>query len=259
MFKNLRIFAAVASCFLGVIFFSTIEFGGSASAEALEAQGIPAAGERVSRASGDNVASLLERAENLREASQYREAAIVLLKASQLDPSELRVWSALAATHREMSARFYTTGDLPRAVEAMETAVQYTTRLTMECISIDSPTIAPEIVVEEEKANAEAERALRAAIDVKCRADIAAANALAGEAYHSAWNILALGFRPIKNDRDMVVEGLKRLKPVFELSKWASENTRTSSMDSLSKLKKLVYPEEWDEMLARAGFKTETQ
>ena len=56
------------------------------------------------------------------------------------------------------------------------------------------------------------------------------------------------------NDRGKVVEGIKHLKPVFELVGWASEDTRTSANSTLSDLKKLVGAEEWEDLLARAGF-----
>jgi hypothetical protein len=113
--------------------------------------------------------------------------------------------------------------------------------------------------VDEEKANETAIEAARAAIDTACQESIAKANKCAQDAFHSSWNVLAVGIRDIKNDRGKVVEGLKHLRPVFEIGRWASDQTRMSANEALSGLKKLVNPDEWNDLLARAGFDPESR
>ncbi len=113
-------------------------------------------------------------------------------------------------------------------------------------LSIDpaSPGVDPKIIRDEDDATEKTFAAIRSAIDNACEEPIAAASRCAREAWH--W------YR--SNNRDTVVEGLKYLRRVTEVGPWASQETRISANQAFSRLKHLVYPEEWNDMLARAGF-----
>jgi hypothetical protein len=204
--------------------------------------------------SGVGVDDLLDQAQRLRTQKQYREAEILLTKAIQTDHDDIRIWRALAAVQRDMSAASIKAGNLLSAAQESDRARATINGLTGVFIDPKLPSLDPKIVIDEEKINAVAADAVRSAIDSACRDYIAKADGYANEAHHSSWNVVALGFRDVKNDRGQVVEGLKQLKMVFELGAWASEGTRTATTETFSKLKKLVYPDEWNELLARAGF-----
>ena len=204
--------------------------------------------------SGVGVTDLLNQSQALRTQKRYREAEILLTKAVQTDHDDIRVWRALASVQRDMSATSLNAGNLLSAAQEVDRARASVNALTGVLIDPKLPSVDPKIVLDEEKANTLAADAVRAAIDLACQGYIANADRCANDAFHSSWNVLALGIRDVKNDRGKVVEGLKHLKMVFELGPWASERTRTSTNEVYSKLKKLVYPDEWNDLLARAGF-----
>ena len=199
------------------------------------------------------VADLLKNAEQLRKDNRLREAEIILTRAVQTDRDNVAAWRSLAAVQRETAIGSVATGNLLLAAQQADRAL--TSLNALIGISVDpSPKMETKIVVDEESATADVSSKLREAIDKACVTHIANAKQSATNASNSFWNVLAIGLRDVKNDRGEVINGLKHLKNVFELGAWASESTRTSANDAYSKLKKLVNPEEWNDLLARAGF-----
>ena len=199
------------------------------------------------------VADLLKNAEQLRKDNRLREAEIILTRAVQTDRDNVAAWRSLAAVQRETAIGSVATGNLLLAAQQADRAL--TSLNALIGISVDpSPKRETKIVVDEESATADVSSKLREAIDKACVTHIANAKQSATNASNSFWNVLAIGLRDVKNDRGEVINGLKHLKNVFELGAWASESTRTSANDAYSKLKKLVNPEEWNDLLARAGF-----
>jgi hypothetical protein len=107
-----------------------------------------------------------------------------------------------------------------------------------------APAIDPKVIGDEEAATDKVIAAIRQAIDSRCEPLINGAKESAYNAYHHIW----------WNNRDRVVEGLKQLRQVIELGPWASEDTRISANEAFSALRQLVDAEEWNDLLARAGF-----
>jgi len=214
------------------------------------------------------VADLLKQASILRSAKRYREAEILLTRAVQTDIDTATVYRALAAVQRDMAIASIGAGDLLKAAQELDRADRSVKTLFSISVNPSAPSIDPKTVLDEEDANKKISQSVRAAIDKACSEQIDKATLCAVDADRSMNRALlpvvglgglpvlgvALVFLQVKNDRPTVVNGLKELKVVFELVPWASESTRTSALEALSKLKKLVNPEEWDELLARAGF-----
>ncbi|GEM_PF-4462999 len=203
---------------------------------------------------GGGVADLLKQAEEFRVQRRFREAEIQLTKAIQINRRDIRVWRALAAVQRDMSAASIAVGNLLSAGQEADRAQNSVNGLRAQLIDPESPSTDPKVLLDEEHANAAAADAVRVAIDLACQKHIAKGDGWADDAYHNPMNALAGGLRNIRNERPKVVEGLKELKMVFELGPWGSESTRTSAIKVYSKLKKLVDPEEWNDLLAQAGF-----
>jgi len=208
------------------------------------------------------VADLLKQASILRSAKRYREAEILLTRAVQTDIDTATVYRALAAVQRDMAIASIGAGDLLKAAQELDRADRSVKTLFSISVNPSAPSIDPKTVLDEEDANKKISQSVRAAIDKACSEHIDKATVCAVDADRSMNKFLlpvvagpvSLVFFQVKNDRPTVVNGLKELKVVFELVPWASESTRTSALEALSKLKKLVNPEEWDELLARAGF-----
>lgn len=200
------------------------------------------------------VVDLLKNAEQLRTAKRLREAEIILTRAVQTDRDNVVAWRSLAAVQREMAVQSIAVGNLLSAAQEADRAKTSVNGVIGISVDPSAPKMETKIVVDEESATAEVSTKVRKAIDEACATHIANANQSAADAWHSSWNMFALGLRPIKNDRGKVINGLKGLKNVFELGSWASEETRTSANDAYSNLKKLVQPDEWNDLLARAGF-----
>lgn len=201
-----------------------------------------------------SVTDLLKSAEDLRKEKRLRESEIILTRAVQTDRSNVVAWRSLASVQREMAIDSIAAGNLLSAAREADRAK--TSVNCVSAISVDpsAPTIETKIVVDEESSTEDVSSKVREAIDKASVTHIANANQSATDAFHSSWNVAALGIRSVKNDRDEIIKGLKHLKNVFELGAWASEGTRTSANDAYSKLKKLANPEEWNDLLARAGF-----
>ncbi len=201
-----------------------------------------------------SIGDLLEEAAKLYHRNRCREAEIILTRAVQTDRDDLRAWRSLAAVQRKMAEESLAKKNFLPAAQALDRA--RTSVNAIEGISINpvTPKMDPKIVLEEHDANEAVAGRVQQAIDQDCDQHIDSALACGDDAYHSLWNLLALGIRPVKNDRDKVIEGLTDLKQVFQLGAWASERTRMKANDAYSSLKKLVYPEEWNDLLARAGF-----
>jgi tetratricopeptide (TPR) repeat protein len=207
-----------------------------------------------SGSAGIDVSELLKQAEMLRVQMRFREAEVLLTKAVQTDRDDNRVWRALATLQRDMSAASLKKGSLLSAAQEADRARESVRNLSGVLIDPKSPSLDTKILIDEEAANAATVDAVRAAIDLACQKSIKEADKWAKYAYKSPVNVFWVGFRPIRNDRNSVVEGLKHLKMVVELGNWASDSTRMAANEIFSKLKKLVEIEEWNDLLARAGF-----
>jgi hypothetical protein len=203
---------------------------------------------------GPDVDDLVKEGERLRSNKKLREAELTLTRAIQTDHESIAAWRALAAVQRDFAISSVDTGDLLGAAQAADRAKASVNAI--KAVSVDPATrpVDPKIIFEEEKASANAEAKVRDAIDAACQTLIGGADQSGHDAFHSTWNVFALGIRPIRNDRDKVVEALKSLKKVCELGPWMSETTRMSATDVFSYLKQRVYAEEWNDLLARAGF-----
>ena len=218
---------------------------------------LQAAGSRTQRSSNGDVvavADLLKNAEQLRTDKRLREAEIILTRAVQTDRDNVDAWRSLAAVQREMATESVAAGNLLSAAQAVDRARASVNGVIGISVDPSTPSMETKIVVDEESATAEVLSKVREAIDEACVTHIGNANQSATDAFHSSWNVVAVGFRSVKNDRNEVINGLKHLKNVFELGPWASDSTRMSANDAYSKLKNLVKPEEWNDLLARAGF-----
>jgi hypothetical protein len=200
------------------------------------------------------VSELLKNAEQLRTDKRLREAEIIMTRAVQTDRDNVVAWRSLAAVQREMAIESVAAGNLLSAAQEADRAKTSVNGVIGISVDPSTPKMETKIVVDEESATAEVSSKVREAIDKACVTHIANANQSATDAFHSSWNVAAVGLRPVKNDRGIVIAGLKHLKNVFELGPWASENTRMSANDAYSKLKKLVNLEEWNDLLARAGY-----
>lgn len=199
------------------------------------------------------ISDLLMQASKLRAEARLREAEIILTRAVQTDRDHIEAWRALARVQRDMSAASIKAGDLLSA--AHETDRARISLNSIKGISVDpTTTVDPKVVLDEDDLTAKAAADVRTAIDKFCKSRIADGRQCASNAFHSSWNVMAMGFRPIKNDRNEVVKGLTNLKQAFELGAWASEDIRTSANVAFGNLKKLVNPDEWSELLVKAGF-----
>jgi hypothetical protein len=191
-----------------------------------------------------SVADLLQQAEKHRTNKNFREAEIVLTRAVQTNRDDVSAWRALAAVQREMSAVSIKNHDLGSAAQQADRARRSVNEITALSISPASPNVDVKIVRDEEEAMDKTMVAVRDAVDTYCDEPIAAAKQCANDAWH--W------YR--KSSRDTIVEGLNHLRKVIELGPWSSERTRIGANEAFSELKHLVYPEEWNELLAKAGF-----
>jgi hypothetical protein len=203
-----------------------------------------------------SVRELLDQAEGLKSENRFRQAEVILTRAVQIDSGNLESWRALADTQRKMSLASIKNGELLVAAQESDRANASSLKVKAICVDPNSGNPDPEIVLEEETASKTSAEAVRNSIDAASKLKIDESRACLNEAYHSKWNILALGLRRVKNDRSKVIDGLKSLKSVIELGPWASEETRRLTNETLSDLKKLVYPEEWSDLLTRAGFES---
>lgn len=200
-----------------------------------------------------SIDELLVKAEQMRSAKQLREAEIIVTRAVQIDDHHIDAWRLLAAVQREMSATSLANANLLQAAQEADRARNSANNI--EAISVDpSSTIDPKVVLDEQKLATKSIDMVRERIDAYCTTQNQAAEQCALDAFHSSWNVMALGFRAVKNDRSKVVEGLKHLKLVFELAVWGSESSRTAAGVAYGNLKKIVYPEEWPELMIKAGF-----
>ncbi len=189
------------------------------------------------------VARLLEEAEKWRAEDNLLEAEILLTRAVQTDRDDISAWRGLAAVQREMSAASLAAGKLLSAAQEADRA--RTSVNGIRGLSVDPMLdIDPKIVTEEENAITKTATAVRDAIDVYCRRSIDAAKKSKDEG--ARW------YR--KNSRWWTVDGLKHLREVIELGPWASAETRMSTNEAFSALKGLVNSDEWNELLAQAGF-----
>jgi hypothetical protein len=200
-----------------------------------------------------STADLLAKAEALRGDGRFREAEITLTLAIQTEGDNLPAWRLLATVLREMSAASIKAGNLLSAARAADRAAATAKGIAGISVNPASPGVDPKIVVDEEKATEEAYAAVRDAIDTVAKKLIEDANTCAEDAHHS-WAKVFTIFGKVRNERPKVVEGLKCLKKVFDLGPWASEKTRCSTNEIYCKLKTLVSPDEWQGLLAQAGF-----
>jgi hypothetical protein len=191
-----------------------------------------------------SVAELLRQAEKQRADKNFRGAEILLTRAVQTNRDDVSAWQALAAVHREMSSSSIKRGELLLAAQQADRARVSVNGIKGLSVDPASPGVDPRIVHDEEDATDKTVNAVRDAIDAACEEPIAAARRCAGDAWHWYWY----------NNREKTVEGLKRLREVIELGPWASEQTRISANESFSALKHLVNSDEWNDLLARAGF-----
>lgn len=200
-----------------------------------------------------SVADLLLAADELRKEGRLQEAEMILTRAVQTDKDHIEAWQQLAAVLRDRSNVSIKSNNLLSAAREIDRARNAVNSIKSICVD-PSTTVDPKVVLEEDELIAKATALVGAAIDKLCKQRIDVARQCESEAYHSSWNVLAIGFRRVRNDRSEVVKGLTYLKPVFELGPWASAETRTSAHVTYSNLKKLVYPEEWSDLLVQAGF-----
>lgn len=189
------------------------------------------------------VSKLLTQAEKLRTDGKLQEAEIILTRALQTDRDDVGAWRALAAVQREMSATSLKERNL---LQAAQTADRARTSVNgLKALSVDpAHNIDPSVVTDEDTSNTKAIAAVRDSIDNACKGYIASALNSRDEASRWYW----------KNNRWWVVDGLKHLKKVIEIGPWASEQTRMAANEAFSLLKRMVSTDEWNELLARAGF-----
>lgn len=189
------------------------------------------------------VSKLLGQAEKLRTDGKLQEAEIILTRALQTDPDDIGAWRALAAVQRERSTIMLKEGSLLSAAQSADRARASVNGI--KGLSVN-PThnVDPNVVTEEEGITSKAGVAVRDAIDSACKGYISSALNSKDEGTH--W------YRT--NERKLTVEGLKQLRKVIELGPWASDQTRMSANEAFSALKRMVSPEEWNELLAHAGF-----
>ncbi len=190
------------------------------------------------------IAQLLQEAERTRTGGNLREAEILLTRAVQTDRDNVSAWRALAAVQREMAATSVNAGSLLTAAQEADRA--RTSVNGIKVLAVDpGQTIDPKVVTDEDGATAQTVAAVRGAVDAECKKCIEA-----------AWKSKSAGTTPWywKNNRWWTVDGLKHLRKVIELGAWASEETRMSANEVFSALKGMVKPEEWNDLLARAGF-----
>lgn len=198
------------------------------------------------------VPRLLAQAAELRRQHKLREAEIVITRAQQAEADNPAVWQALLALQLEIAEVALEALPQPpyaRGAGLVEVAKQLErARFTLNGIrgvSIQPVSkVDPKVVVESETAFSATETLFRSTALVFCESRIKAARALRAEAHH--W--------VVKNDRTVVVNGLKELRWVEALAPYADDEVRGSVAGVLEELKSLVSDEEWVGLRARAGF-----
>ena len=191
------------------------------------------------------IETLLSQANAIRQEHRLREAEILLTRAVQTDKDHLEAWRNLAAVQRDMAEASLVAKDNLRAAQELDRAKTAVNAIESISVNPDVPKFDAKIVLDEQALNQGTTEKVQQAIDQECSRHIDASFQFAEDAYHRV---------PRKNDRDKVVDGLIALKPVFQMGAWASERIRMRTNEAYSKLKGLVYPEEWNDLLARAGF-----
>ena len=185
---------------------------------------------------------LIRKAEEMIGQNQWREAEILLTRAISADPRNLPTRRKFASLHLAVVEVKIKASDLNAAGTALDEAAQAINKIRE--MSVDPELdVDTAIVVEHETAFKNTQKHLREVVDTRCNAEIVKVLKCANDAGH--WYK--------KNNRDQVVEGLKSLRVVVQLSRWSSEETQIRSIDALAKLKDRVNSEEWDGLMSRAG------
>jgi hypothetical protein len=190
------------------------------------------------------IEELLQRAQEHSGNQRFREAEILLTRAVQTNRDDVKAWRALATVQREMAMSEVENGDLLAAARHSDRAEQSVNTVISLSVSPGESNIDIAWACEEEESMMKTKTAIREAIDKHCQDSITLAKRCADDAWRWYW----------RNDRAGTVHGLKQLRTVVELGPWASDQTRMSANEAFSALKHLVGSDEWNELLAQAGF-----
>ena len=200
-------------------------------------------GNRLHPDSSASVSELQRQAEGFRLQGKFSEAEILLTKAVQADGDEMQASLALAKLHCEFTLRLAAQKKLKDACNKLEQA--RTSKNRVLALSVSPGVQKPDLneVVKCEKSFLTTEREVTRIVDGFCSGLLADAQGSAKEAKRLF----------TKNERDLVVQGLKQIRGVLELSEWLSNDIRGETVRVMAELKNLVDQDEWDGLLARAG------